>query len=365
MTKTVYGSLARIADFGRESYEIQALERRYWSSGDFVVGEITGVRSELYRIECTSGEMIPVEAGDLVLGAFGHRAATLEGAGSYRKIDDGHMHALTSAGLFGLFTSFSKLLPKPTSLQYVGHVVRNGLKVCMSAFAIQAEPRRFDVPTILLVGTSMSAGKTMTGKFACEVLSKMGYKVIGSKLTGAGRYRDILSFRRHGAFEIYDFVDAGLPSTVVPEDEFRPAIRPLLSHIAGRAPDYLVVEAGASPLEPYNGAAAIDELGDNIRCLILCASDPYAVVGVQKAYGLHPDLVAGPATNTSAALDLVRKLTGLPGINVIDPGKIPVFREFLVRTLRIDERTDYAGRISDEVIRATPAGPSGSRDSRP
>ena len=365
MSRTVYGSLARIADFDKEPYEIQALDRRHWSSGDFVVGRITGVRTELYRIECMSGEMIPVEAGDLVVGAFGHRAATLEGAGSYRKIDDGHMHALTSAGLFGLFTSFSKLLPRPTSLQYVGHVVRNGRKICMPEFAIRAEPRRFDVPTILLVGTSMSAGKTMTGKFACEVLSKMGYKVIGSKLTGAGRYRDILSFRRHGAFEIYDFVDAGLPSTVVAEDEFRPAIRPLLSHITGRAPDFLVVEAGASPLEPYNGAAAIDELGDSVRCLILCASDPYAVVGVQKAYGLHPDLVAGPATNTSAALALVRKLTGLPGINVIDPGEIPAFREFLIRTLRIDARVESGGHCQMGVDPSTRARPSGSRDSQP
>jgi len=343
MNRVISGSLARIADFDREYYETRALDRTCWSSGDFVVGEISGVRTELYRIECTSGEMIPVEAGDRVIGAFGHRAATLEGAGSYEQIENGRMHALTSAGLFGLFTSFSKLLPRPTSLQYAGHVLRNGHKVCMRDFAIQAEPRLFNVPTILLVGTSMSAGKTMTGKFACEVLSKMGYKVIGSKLTGAGRYRDILSFRRHGAFEIYDFVDAGLPSTVVPENEFRPAIRPLLSHIAGRGADYLVVEAGASPLEPYNGAAAIDELGENVRCLILCASDPYAVVGVQQAYGLHPDLVAGPATNTSAALDLVRKLTGLPGINVIDQGEIPAFRQFLVHTLGIDAQTERAG----------------------
>lgn len=343
MSTIILGSLARIADFDREPFEFRALDPANWSSGDFVIGEITGVRTELYRVECTSGEMIPVEAGDRVVGAFGHRAATLEGVGSYEDIDNGRMHALTSAGLFGLFTSFSKLLPKPTTLQYIGHVMRSGRKVCMQDFAIRAEPRQLDVPTILLVGTSMSAGKTMTGKFACEVLSKMGYKVVGSKLTGAGRYRDILSFKRHGAFEIYDFVDAGLPSTVVPEEEFRPAIKPLLHHIAGRGADFLVVEAGASPLEPYNGAAAIDELGDNVRCLILCASDPYAVVGVRKAYGLHPDLVAGPATNTSAALDLVRKLTGLPGINVIDQGKLPEFRQFLVHTLGIDDWAERFG----------------------
>jgi hypothetical protein len=95
-------------------------------------------------------------------------------------------------------------------------------------------------------------------------------------------------------------------------------------------------------MEPYNGAAAIDLLGDHVRCLILCASDPYAVVGVQQAYGLEPDLVAGPATNTSAALDLVRKLTGIPGINVIDPAKLPEFRDFLIRVLHIDARAEKA-----------------------
>jgi hypothetical protein len=67
----------------------------------------------------------------------------------------------------------------------------------------------------------------------------------------------------------------------------------------------------------------------------LCATDPYAVVGVQQAYGLRPDLVAGPATNTTAALDLVEKLTGLPGLNIIDPDKIPVFRDFLIHILGI------------------------------
>jgi hypothetical protein len=223
-------------------------------------------------------------------------------------------------------------------------VLRSGRKVCMRDFALTAPPRELNLPTILMVGTSMSAGKTMTGKLACQILSGLGFRVIGTKLTGAGRYRDILSFRDHGAAEIYDFVDAGLPSTVVPEDAFRSAIRPLLSHIASRDADFLVVEAGASPLEPYNGAAAIDELDGNIRCCILCATDPYAVVGVQQAYGLRPDLVAGPATNTTAALDLVEKLTGLPGINIIDPDELPVFRDFLIHILQIGDAAAQAPR---------------------
>ena len=221
-------------------------------------------------------------------------------------------------------------------------VMRNGRKVRMRDFALQAPPRELEVATILMVGTSMSAGKTTAGRRVCKELDRAGFYVIGAKLAGAGRYRDILSFLKTGATEIFDFVDAGLPSTVVPESDYRAAIRPLLNHIDSLGPDFVVVEAGASPLEPYNGAALMDELGDNVVCTILCASDPYAVVGVEQAFGLRPDLVTGPATQTSAAVELVRKLTGLRGINIIDPEAKGPFRTFLADHLGL---VDAGGQI--------------------
>jgi ABC-type Fe3+-hydroxamate transport system substrate-binding protein len=122
---------------------------------------------------------------------------------------------------------------------------------------------------------------------------------------------------------------------VVSEAVFRDAIRPLLQKIASLEPDVVVAEAGASPLEPYNGSAAIEELGDNICCTILCASDPYAVVGVEKAFGLKPDLVSGPATSTSAAIDLVHKLAGVEAINIMDRDSLPALRRILKQTLKL------------------------------
>jgi hypothetical protein len=333
MTQTFLASLTRIADFDVNPYDVRGLNRRDWNCGDYVLAEVTGLRSELYAIETCSGEMVPVKAGDEVIGALGDRQATLEGVGSYTAVERGEMHALTSAALLGVFTSYSILLPKPLSLKYRGHIVRDDHKVTMSQFAIQTEAAGFSVPTILIVGTSMSAGKTVTGRRVCEVMSNDGLNIIAAKLTGAGRYRDIASFRRAGAAQVFDFVDVGLPSTVVPEAEFRAAVRPLLSHISSLRPDFLVAETGASPLEPYNVAAAMQELGNNICCAILAASDPYAVVGVEKAFGIRPDLVTGPAANTSAAVALVRKLADLPALNVIDRKTLPALREFLEQKL--------------------------------
>ena len=339
MSTRVYGSLARIADFRNSNFDVQVLPRSRWATGDYVEGEVIGAATELYHIEDRSGHMVRVEPGDWVVGALGDRAATLEGVGGWRDIDaDGEMNTLTSAGLIGSFTSFSMLLAEPLRLKYRGHLCRNSQKVRMSEFAVTARRHAFNVPSVMLVGTSMSAGKTTTGRRVCKELDRAGLFVVGSKLTGAGRYRDILSYLKTGATEIFDFVDAGLPSTFVPEAEYRAAIRPLLSFINDLRPDLLLVEAGASPLEPYNGAALIDELGDNVVCTILCASDPYAVVGVEQAFGLRPDLVTGPATQTSAAIELVYKLTGLHGINIIDPAQKPRFRRFL------DEKLDLSGK---------------------
>ena len=345
MSTRVYGSLARIADFRNSNFDLQELPRSAWATGDYVEGEVFGAVTELYHIEDRSGHMVRVEPGDWVIGALGDRAATLEGVGSWRDVDShGAMHALTSAGLFGRFTSYSMLLPDPLRLKYRGHLCRNDRKVRMSHFAPTSTTHKFDVPTIMLVGTSMSAGKTTAGRRVCKELDRAGMFVIGSKLTGAGRYRDILSYLKTGATEILDFVDAGLPSTVVPEADYRAAIRPLLNYINDLQPDLLVAEAGASPLEPYNGAALMDELGDNVVCTILCASDPYAVIGVEQAFGLRPDLVTGPAAQTSAAIELVYKLSGLPAINIIDPAAKASFRQFLKDVPGIKCRAHRNGR---------------------
>lgn len=335
MTVVLLSSLTRISDLDSKPYEVTRIPKDGWDTGDYVVGEITGSSGRTYHIELASGRMVSAMPGDHVVGAFGNRSATLEGVGSWSDIKDDRMNAMTSAGLFGAITSLSPMIPRTVGLKYLGHATRDGRKVCMPDFAIGPATGRFNVPTILLVGTSMSAGKTTTGRLVVHELEKMGKKVIGSKLTGAGRYRDILSFRDAGASAIFDFVDAGLPSTVVPESVFRDAIRPLLYHIGSLEPDILVAEAGASPLEPYNGAAAIEELGDNICCTILCASDPYAVVGVEKAFGLRPDLVSGPATSTAAAIDLVHKLTGVAAINVMETDCTPALQKILKQTLNI------------------------------
>jgi len=290
-----------------------------WATGDYVVGIVTDTSG--YRtIELPNGRDMEVAEGDAVVGAFGVRAATLEITGSWRAIgEDRTMHALTRAGLFGHAESRSTLVQSPLELQYHGHVVRAGEKITMSGVIPTVEERPFTPPTILFVGTSMSAGKTTAARIVTRRLKRMGLDVLGAKVSGAGRYRDMLSIQDAGADWGFDFVDVGLPSTVVPADRYRASVRQLLARMAEPAADVAVIEIGASPLEPYNGSIAVEELQNALAMTVLCASDPYAVLGVESAFDmLSPDLVTGVATNTAAGIDLLEQLTDRPAFNIRD-----------------------------------------------
>jgi hypothetical protein len=323
-------SVTRIADLAEQPFEVRALPRQDWGMGDYVIGRVTGIPSGLYRVELQNGRMVEVLEGDLIVGAFGDRAATLEGVGSWDAIGpDENFHALTGAGLFGAATSTSLLLPRLMSLTYMGHVLRDDRPLRMQDFVVEAPDVKLNAPVILLVGTSMSAGKTTTGRMIIHELKKKGLRIVGAKFTGAARYRDVLTYKDAGADAVLDFVDAGLPSTVVPHKQFREAMLYMMARAAELEPDILVAEAGASPLEPYNGESAIDLLQKHVKLVTLSASDPYAVVGVQAAFGLKPDLVTGPATNTTAGIELVEKLCGVPALNLMDPNSLSALRRLL------------------------------------
>ena len=107
----------------------------------------------------------------------------------------------------------------------------------------------------------------------------------------------------------------------------------LLTMITEAGADVVVAEAGASPLEPYNGATAIAEIEPNVRCMVLCASDPYAVVGVISAFKKRPDLVAGAAANTEAGIALVQKLCDIKALDLLDKRSMPDLRTLLKRAL--------------------------------
>lgn len=319
MPRYFFTSVTRISDLRDVAFEVEPLPREQWETGDYVMGVVNERPSQLSRVELSTGRTIEVMEGGLIIGAFGRRYATLEAVGDWREIGpDLEMEVLGTGGVLGKLTSKSPFLPPRITLAYEGHVMRAGRKVAMRDFVPEVADRAFNLPSVLIIGTSMSAGKTTIARVLIQQIKEAGVRVVGAKLTGSGHFRDILGMRDAGADYIFDFVDVGLPTTVCPEEEYMPALRKLLNIIANVDVDIAVLEIGSSPLEPYNGELAIQEVSEHVRYTILCASDPYAVVGLTTAFGSKPDLVAGVATNTEAGIALIERITGLKALNLLD-----------------------------------------------
>lgn len=333
LTSPIYSSLTRISDLPLAPFTTEKLERDRWSTGDYVIGEVIACNAKTL-IELCSGRMTELACGDHLIGALGVRAATLEATGHWQNVgSDLKLDVMTGAGLLGKATSVSTLLPNLMQLAYCGHIVRDTHPVRMLDFADHPTNINYDRPTILLIGTSMSSGKTTSGKIIVRELVRMGRRVVAAKFTGAGRRRDTLVMQDAGAAATFDFVDAGLPSTVCTPEQYRPALQKLLGLIQRANPDVVVAEAGASPLEPYNGDLLVEAIREQTCCTVLCASDPYAVLGVSKGFGFDADLVSGVATSTSAGVAVIEKLTGMRALNLLDASSRVPLREILERLL--------------------------------
>lgn len=317
--RTVAGSVVRRVDL-TTPWAPEVVPRSSWSHGDVVVVEVAAPPLHDRGVELVDGRMGALAVGDRVVGALGRRHATLEVVGSWDDVgDDGRLHLLTAAGLLGRATSVSTVINPPVEVAYVGHAVRDGRRLHLDDVVPAGPGTPLVAPVVLLVGTSMASGKTVAGTVVVQLLKRRGHRVVGAKLTGAGRYRDVLALLDAGADAVFDFVDVGLPSTVVDPVDYAARLEVLLGLIADEAPDVVVAEAGASPLEPYCGDVAMTVLGSRVACTILSASDPYAVAGVVDGFGREADLVAGPAAATSAGVELIGRLTGLPACNLLDP----------------------------------------------
>jgi hypothetical protein len=355
-------SVARIADFAERPISTQSRSRIDWADGDYVVADVTG--GTPFLIESPSGRYVEVLEGDSLVGALGRRCATLEVVGDWRAVsDDLMMHTLTSAGVLGRCTSAAPP-PRMATLRYQGHVMRDGRAWAMRDFVAPPAAAELRAPVVLIIGTSMDAGKTVAATRIVRELKGMGLRVAASKLTGVGRLKDLRAMADAGADAIADFVDAGLPSTAVQAAEFEPALRWILGRLAEIEPDVVVAEAGASPLEPYNGETAVQLLGDLRRCTVLCASDPYAVVGVMGAFEVTPDLISGRATSTEAAIALLAQLCPVPALNLLDPASRPVLRRILEERLGNRDRGS-AGVTSTAVGEPDPGGAVGGRTVSP
>ena len=150
----------------------------------------------------------------MIIGSIGFRYAT--DAFHADTIDISNLHLLTNAGLIGTVESRHNKTSEPTKVKLIGLVTDSStnkkinLKENMFSSTLH---RSINQPSIFVVGTGMSSGKTTSTARIGKALIEHGLAVSLLKVTGSVSSRDLSEFESTGSGHTADFSDYGFPST--------------------------------------------------------------------------------------------------------------------------------------------------------
>lgn len=300
------------------------------AEGSVVAVRVMSSKSTYDRLELPSGRMSKVKRGDVAAVALGHRKG-LFGYSGYlpERVSVGdRLHLLNLGGVLGVCDGVNPDLGEPFVCEVLGQVLHFpylGERIGVPAHIRQGalpmdEP--FDlrgVPVVVVVGSSMSAGKTGAACAMVQSFVHGGLRVAAGKATGVSLRRDILSMGDAGADRTLIFTDFGIVTTT--QESAPSAARAILTGLAKDGPDVIVLELGDGLLGLYGVAGILDDpdLRAAFRVVVLAASDPVAAWGgvhlLRDRHGLETAVVTGPATDNSAGTRLVRAQTGVAAHN--------------------------------------------------
>ncbi len=127
-----------------------------------------------------------------------------------------------------------------------------------------------------------------------------------------------------GARDTMVFSDLGIVATTA--DNGPALTRALLSSLAARNPDVIVLELGDGLLGAYGVEAILTDtaIHDALTGVVLCANDPVSAWGgvklLREQFEIEPVVVTGPATDNAVGVDQISERTGLKGINALSHG---------------------------------------------
>jgi hypothetical protein len=269
--------------------------------------------------------MAKISKGDVIAGVFGERRALQGFAGVIPgKIAEGDvLNILNIGGVVGKAVSYNRAYGPPLRVEFMGIAERDGKSLNIGDDALKTSDvlkKSWEIPLIVVSGTSMNCGKTEVAAKLTQELSWKGHRVCAVKASGISALKDMLNMEDHGALKALSFLDFGYPSTVHC-DEVPGITKGALRELRRYGPDVVVVELGDGLLGEYG---ALDfyrdsELREMITCNIVCALDPvgaWGIVRIMEEHHIPVHLISGPVTDNVVGTDFVKGL-GLTAFNAL------------------------------------------------
>jgi len=335
MRSVLVDKVASVAHHNDLGHELRLSNEIPCDEGILLAVKVLNNKTRYNQLELTSGRMATVTQGDIVVGALGHRKALLGYSGhlpAELAVGD-TVQILNIGGVLGICDSANPDVGAPFDCEVLGTVLhfpylgeRIGVPARVGSAKLDPEAplNANGVAMVALAGTCMDSGKTAA---ACAIISRLrhlGFDVAACKATGVSLRRDILAMEDAGATDTMIFSDLGIVTTTA---ENGPALtRSLLTALAARSPDVIVIELGDGLLGAYGVEAILSDesIRNALTGVVLCANDPVAAWGgtrlLQEQFDIKPTVVTGPATDNAVGIDQIAQRMGLPAINALTNG---------------------------------------------
>jgi hypothetical protein len=295
--------------------------RRQPSQGDLVVARVASL-GQHRALEDRHGRRLRLYVGDLVVGAYGNRYATDFYEGYVQK--GKHTHLLTAGGVIGTVASSHAKRGLPTVLEVVGALADgSGARVNL-ADAPRPDPPPADPQptTVVVVGSSMSAGKTTTAAGVIRGWVRAGLTVGAGKATGSGSGKDRWVYVDAGARATVDFLDFGMPSTFgYPAEHLVATMRRMRDALAAEGATHVVLEIADGLLQPQNAdlLGALPGFADSV---LLAVGDALGAVGAQRILASAGVTASALSGLVSASPLAAREATAATGLPVVSPEEL-------------------------------------------
>ena len=284
------------------------------TQGDLVVARVE-LLGQHRALEDRHGRRVRLYVGDLVAGAYGSRYATdfYEGyvpAGP-------HTHLLTAGGVIGTVASSHVRRAPPTQLEVIGAVAdADGVPMTLADLTRPVSPVAYPRPaTVVVVGSSMNAGKTTTVAGIIRGWAHAGLRVGAGKATGSGSGKDRWVYADAGAHAVVDFLDFGMPSTFgYPTPQLVSTMHRIRDALAAEGATHVVIEIadGLLQSQTHELLAALPEFADAV---LVAVGDALGAVGAQTVLadaGVSVSALSGLVSASPLAAREAEAATGLP-----------------------------------------------------